>query len=127
MNMKCHSEEKKEHNYQNRTISLCSVPEEKLVVSDCESSIITRTTELAVRKAAIEAVQAVLVESLTPIERRRLLQYHCDGEDQRSIANSEGVCISSVSRAMSRAEKKFRINFEFFARKSANLRRYFGA
>lgn len=104
-NMKCHSEEKKEHIHSNHTVSLddldFALPGSfgiEDVQLEEENHRIWKTTQFAM----LLQVHSVLTET----QFRRMLLYYGEGKDTYEIAKMEGTCHQAISQSLAAAEKK---------------------
>ena len=59
-------------------------------------------------KQQLERVRQVIANELTPHQREVLMAYYFQEQNISEIAQERGVCKSTVSRTLHRAEKKLR-------------------
>ena len=105
MNMKCHSEEKKEHIHANHTISLDGL--DLILPASHGMDEVQLEQELhdswqAARLAILHQVRSLLTET----QFRRMWLYHGEGKDTYEIAKLEGTCHQAISQSLAAAEKK---------------------
>lgn len=104
-NMKCHSEEKKEHIHANHTVSLDGLD---LVLP---ASLGIEEVRLEEENHRIwKNMQFVMLQQvhslLTETQFRRMLLYYGEGKDTYEIAKMEGTCHQAISQSLAAAEKK---------------------
>lgn len=103
--MKCHSEEKKEHIHANHTVSLdgldlvlpASLGIEEVRLEE-ENHHIWRNAQFAM----LHQLHSLLTET----QFRRMLLYYGEGKDTYEIAKIEGTCHQAISQSLAAAEKK---------------------
>lgn len=104
-NMKCHSEEKKEHIHANHTVSLDGLD---LVLPAFLGIDEVRLEEENHR--IWKNMQFVMLHQvyslLTETQFRRMLLYYGEGKDTYEIAKMEGTCHQAISQSLAAAEKK---------------------
>ena len=56
----------------------------------------------------LQRIRRAIEEVLTPLQRQTLLSYYIHGRTIPQIAEERGICKSSVSRTLKRAEENLR-------------------
>lgn len=104
-NMKCHSEEKKEHIHSNHTVSLDDL-DFALPVSFGIEDVQLEEENHRIWKIAQFAMLLQVHSVLTETQFRRMLLYYGEGKDTYEIAKMEGTCHQAISQSLAAAEKK---------------------
>lgn len=60
------------------------------------------------KQVLMQRIQRVIREELTPLQRQTLLAYYLQEQNIPRIAEERGVCKSTVSRTLKRAEEKLK-------------------
>ena len=106
MNMKCHSEEKREHKYKNRFVPI-SFSDETLAeygIPDHETFLIE--AEEREEREVIKAQMSVgFFTCLSDSQQARMWLYAIEGWTTREIAESEGVAQPAIIHSLTKARK----------------------
>lgn len=60
------------------------------------------------REVQLRRIRHVMEQELTELQRQMITAIYFEGKSQKQIAEERGVCRSTVSRTLSRAEKRLR-------------------
>lgn len=104
-NMKCHSEEKKEHIHANHTVSLDGldlVLPASLGIDEVRLEEENHRIWKNMQFVMLHQVHSLLTET----QFRRMLLYYGEGKDTYEIAKMEGTCHQAISQSLAAAEKK---------------------
>lgn len=104
-NMKCHSEEKKEHIHVNHTVSLDGldlVLPASLGIDEVRLEEENHRIWKNMQFVMLHQVHSLLTET----QFRRMLLYYGKGKDTYEIAKMEGTCHQAISQSLAAAEKK---------------------
>lgn len=104
-NMKCHSEEKKEHIHANHTVSL-NGPDLVLPASLGIEEVRLEEENHHIWRNAQFAMLYQMHSLLTETQFKRMLLYYGEGKDTYEIAKMEGICHQAISQSLAAAEKK---------------------
>lgn len=105
MNMKAHSDEKKDHIYRNHTISIYSIPENSYVRQDRESEIVNQIN-LAEREVMRQLLVQGMQECLSEKQRTYLIMHYVDGLSIREISRQLSLNHKTIYESIVSAKEK---------------------
>lgn len=105
MNMKGHSEEKRNHIYRNHTVSLTGLEEVIPAVTSMDFSFDQVGANTRDAQEHILQIQQIK-DILTKTQFKRIWMYHAEGKNTYEIAKIEGTCHQAISQSLRAAEKK---------------------
>lgn len=110
INMKAHTEEKKDHVYRNHTVSLDGF-EEFLGPSSGANTYCDQDEADQLIMAQIESQVLQIRAALSEKQFRRVWMYFADGMTMDEIGEKEGISHQNVSKSIDAAMKKIQIIF----------------
>lgn len=93
------------------------MPKRKISLEQAELELWQQSQGESSKSIDPRLVQRVIKECLSEKQQEYLRNYYFDGMSMRQSAEIHGVCISTVSRTISRAERRIRAALKYVVRR----------